>query len=570
MCGIVGAVSARNVVPVLIDGIRRLEYRGYDSTGLAVIDERRRRAAPRAARQHRARRRPRGAGRRARSSPARTGISHTRWATHGAPTPANAHPHMSDGEIAVVHNGIIENYEALRERLKAQGYVFATQTDTEVIAHLVHAHWHGAGGGDLLRAVQRGGRRIPRRLRDRRDLDARAGPRRRRARRAARWSSGIGDGRSLPRLRRGGAAVGHAPRRLPRGRRRRRRAPRVVRDLRRARRARRARGGHRRGVGRRGRARARTATSCRRRSSSSRARSPTRSKASAAIDARAVRRRTRTRSCAQVDSVLCSPAAPATTRPRREAVDRVARAAFPCQVEIASEYRYRDSVPNPNALVVVVSQSGETADTLAALKHAKALGHAHTLAICNVATSSMVRQTALTYLTRAGTEIGVASTKAFTTQLVALFLLALTLAKLRGRLTAERGGALAARPAPPAGGAAGGAGARAAGDRVGRAVREEAARAVPRPRPALSDRARRRAQAEGNLVHPRRGLSGRRAEARAARAGRRRDAGGRDRAERRAARKAQVQPAGSARARRRALRRRRSRQPPARRAKAST
>ena len=128
---------------------------------------------------------------------------------------------------------------------------------------------------------------------------------------------------------------------------------------------------------------------------------------------------------------------------------------FPARVEIASEYRYRDSVPNPTTLVVVISQSGETADTLAALKHAKALGHRHTLAICNVATSSMVRQTALTFLTRAGTEIGVASTKAFTTQLVALFLLALTLAKLRGRLDAGGGGALAARAAAPAGGAAG-------------------------------------------------------------------------------------------------------------------
>ena len=173
----------------------------------------------------------------------------------------------------------------------------------------------------------------------------------------------------------------------------------------------------------------------------------------------------------------------------------------------------------------------------------------------------MVRQTALTYLTRAGTEIGVASTKAFTTQLVALFLLALTLAKLRGRLTAEeeahwlRGlrhlpaalqAALALEPQVIA---------------WARALREKAARAVPRPRPALSDRARRRAEAEGNLVHPRRGVSGRRAEARAAGAGRRRHAGRRDRAERRAAREAQVESAGSARARRRALRRRRPRQP---------
>ena len=152
----------------------------------------------------------------------------------------------------------------------------------------------------------------------------------------------------------------------------------------------------------------------------------------------------------------------------------------------------------------------------------------------------MVRQTALTFLTRAGTEIGVASTKAFTTQLVAQFLLALTLAKLRGRLSRRRRGEVAARPAPPAGGDPGRARARAAPHRVGAGVREKAARAVPRARPALPDRARRRAQAQGNLVHPRRGVSGRRAEARAARAGRCADAGGRHRAQRRAARKAQV------------------------------
>ena len=145
-------------------------------------------------------------------------------------------------------------------------------------------------------------------------------------------------------------------------------------------------------------------------------------------------------------------------------------ARIPCQVEIASEYRYRDSVPNPNALVVVVSQSGETADTLAALKHAKELGHPHTLAICNVGTSTMVRQTELVYLTRAGTEIGVASTKAFTTQLVSLFLLAASLAKVRGRLTPEQEAVLAARPAPPPRGAAGGARAGAVDHRLGRSA----------------------------------------------------------------------------------------------------
>src|SRR5258705_1746129 len=152
MCGIVGAVSARNVVPVLIDGIRRLEYRGYDSTGLAII------GANGSATLERLVSTARVADLAAQASATQltgfTGISHTRWATHGAPSSVNAHPHVSGREIAVVHNGIIENYETLRDRLKAAGYVFVTQTDTEVIAHLVHSHWHATGGGDLVRAVR--------------------------------------------------------------------------------------------------------------------------------------------------------------------------------------------------------------------------------------------------------------------------------------------------------------------------------------------------------------------------------------------------------------------------------
>jgi glucosamine--fructose-6-phosphate aminotransferase (isomerizing) len=150
MCGIVGAASDRNIVPLLVDGIRRLEYRGYDSTGLAVIGDGKlerlvstSRVADLAAQVD------------ARHLSAGTGISHTRWATHGAPSPVNAHPHLSHDEIAIVHNGIIENFEALRDRLIAQGYAFATQTDSEVIAHLVHSYWHGEAAGDLLGAVQR-------------------------------------------------------------------------------------------------------------------------------------------------------------------------------------------------------------------------------------------------------------------------------------------------------------------------------------------------------------------------------------------------------------------------------
>ena len=152
MCGIVGAASTRNIVPILIEGIRRLEYRGYDSAGLAVLNGAR---APRSSGWCRPRAwRDLDAQAKARHLVGTTGISHTRWATHGAPSDVNAHPHLSGGEIAVVHNGIIENFEELRTRLAKQGYEFRTQTDSEIIAHLVHAHWHGAANQDLLRAVQ--------------------------------------------------------------------------------------------------------------------------------------------------------------------------------------------------------------------------------------------------------------------------------------------------------------------------------------------------------------------------------------------------------------------------------
>ncbi|MDH5246431.1 MAG: glutamine--fructose-6-phosphate transaminase (isomerizing), partial [Betaproteobacteria bacterium] len=361
------------------------------------------------------------------------GISHTRWATHGAPTPVNAHPHVSGGEIAVVHNGIIENFEALREKLVAQGYAFATQTDTEVIAHLVHAHWHAAGGGDLKRAVQAAtsefhgafaiavmSTREPGRL-----VGARAG---------SPLVVGIGDDDHF--LASDAAALLSVTRRivyLEEG---------DVADVRResyalfdarGERVERAivtveasgdtvelgpyRHFMQKEIFEQPRAVADTLEGV------------------ASIDARLFGTDAG-RILAAVDSVLVLACGTSyySSLVAKQWIESLAR--IPCQVEIASEYRYRDSVPNPNTLVVVVSQSGETADTLAALKHAQELGHEHTLAICNVATSSMVRQTALVYLTRAGAEIGVASTKAFTTQLVAHFLLALTLAKLRGRLSA--------------------------------------------------------------------------------------------------------------------------------------
>jgi glucosamine--fructose-6-phosphate aminotransferase (isomerizing) len=430
MCGIVGAASERNVVPILIDGIRRLEYRGYDSSGLAVMNGGDHPAIDRLVSIARVADLAQQA--KQRSLAGTTGISHTRWATHGAPTEDNAHPHTSHDEVAVVHNGIIENYEVLRDELKGRGYVFRTQTDTEVIAHLVHANWHGAGGGDLLAAVQAAVARFagayaiavistrePGRI-----VGARAG---------SPLVVGVGDDDHF--LASDAAALLPVTQRvvyLEEG---------DVADVR------------------------RTGYAIRD------ARGELVERAVVTVEAtgtlvelgpyrhfmqkeifeqpRAVADTLEgvtsispslfgTRAAdifARVDSVLVlacgtSHYAGLVAKQWIESL-----AALPCQVEIASEYRYRVTVPNPNALVVVVSQSGETADTLAALKHAQGLGHRHTLAICNVPTSTMVRQTELVYLTRAGAEIGVASTKAFTTQLVSLFLLAGALARQRGRLT---------------------------------------------------------------------------------------------------------------------------------------
>jgi len=425
MCGIVGAVARENVVPILIEGIRRLEYRGYDSTGLAVIN----------GGMHRLVSTARVADLAAQAAATHceglTGISHTRWATHGAPTSTNAHPHISNNEIAVVHNGIIENFEALRERLQAKGYRFVTQTDTEVIVHLIHAHYDG----DLLAAVREATAqfhgayaiaaittREPGRI-----VGARAG---------SPLLVGVGDQDHF--LASDASALSPVTRRvvyLEEG---------DVADI------------------------SREGYAIYDATGAAVSRPIVTVKASGdAVELGPYRH-------FMQKEIFEQPRAIADTLDSVEGVNpdlfgdeaaeilsrvdavhilacgtsyysgMVARlwleaiAGIPAQAEIASEYRYRTSVPNPNALVVVISQSGETADTLAALRHAQSLGAKHTLAICNVATSSMVRQTKLTYLTRAGVEIGVASTKAFTTQLTALCLLTLTLAKLRGRLTAEQ------------------------------------------------------------------------------------------------------------------------------------
>ncbi|MCL2297215.1 MAG: glutamine--fructose-6-phosphate transaminase (isomerizing) [Proteobacteria bacterium] len=434
MCGIVGAVAKNNIVPVLLEGIARLEYRGYDSTGLAVVHSTETierlvstaRVADLAAQAD------------AKKMQATTGISHTRWATHGRPTETNAHPHTSRNEIALVHNGIIENYETLREMLKAEGYEFITQTDTEVIAHLVHKHWHAdeknGARGDLRRAVQAAAQQLTGAYAiavvSAREPDRLVG---------ARFGSPLVVGRNDDGAYLASDAVALFPITqhiafLEEG---------DVVDL------------------------TRDAITCYDRDGKPIERAFMQIEASTAQaelgpyqhfmqkeifeQPRAIADslegvETVTPALfgeqaenvfSKIDSVLilaCGTSyhAGQVTKHWIESLVRL-----PCQVEIANEYRYRDSVPNPNALVVVISQSGETADTLSALNHAKALGHTHTLSICNVATSTMMRQTELRFLTRAGAEIGVASTKAFTAQLMALFLLTLTLAKERGRLTAE-------------------------------------------------------------------------------------------------------------------------------------
>ncbi|TAK90591.1 MAG: glutamine--fructose-6-phosphate transaminase (isomerizing) [Burkholderiaceae bacterium] len=425
MCGIVGAVAQNNIVPILLQGLKRLEYRGYDSCGVAVLNDglQRARSVSRVAElEHQIE----GSG-----LSGTVGISHTRWATHGAPATNNAHPHFSRDTIALVHNGIIENYEELRRELKAQGYVFESQTDTEVVAHLIHQMYDG----DLFRTVQHAAKRLhgayaiavfckdePGRV-----VGARFG---------SPLILGVGaDGNYLASDAMALAGVTDQIVYLEEG---------DVVDLRLDRYtitdqdnqpvAREVRTVHahsgaaelgpyrhymQKEIFEQPRAVADTLEGVEQITPEI-----------FGTDAQAT--------FAQIDSLLILACGTSyysglTAKYWLESIAKI-----PTQVEIASEYRYRDSVPNPKTLVVVISQSGETADTLAALKHAQALGMQHTLAICNVGTSAMVRQTKLHYLTRAGVEIGVASTKAFTTQLAALFLLTLTLAKLRGHLPAAQ------------------------------------------------------------------------------------------------------------------------------------
>jgi len=431
MCGIVGAVSHKNIVDVLVEGLRRLEYRGYDSCGFAVINS--------ADAQHpieRARTTARVAelAEQGKEFHGTLGIAHTRWATHGKPDTQNAHPHISNSLIAVVHNGIIENYESLRSELKAIGYVFTSETDTEVIAHLVHQQYAASGQQDLAASVRavlpklHGAYAIGVIAQDSPELlvGARAG---------SPLVVALGQNENFlasDALALAGRA--HAMMYLEEG------------DV-----------------------------------------AILKANAVQIVDqaGKVVQRESKPMP-AQSESVDLEPyqhymQKEIFEQPRAigDTLANIAQfgpelfganpedwklfdqililacgtsyysacvakywlediAGIPTQVEIASEYRYRNTVSNPNTLIVVVSQSGETADTLAALRHAKSLGHRFTLAICNVASSAMVRETHWHFLTKAGVEIGVASTKAFTTQLLALYLLAVSIAKRAGKISIEK------------------------------------------------------------------------------------------------------------------------------------
>ena len=426
MCGIVGAISQRPIVGLLVEGLKRLEYRGYDSCGVAVHQDgqlRRARSTSRVAELERGIAEDELSG--------ALGIAHTRWATHGAPSVHNAHPHFSGERIALVHNGIIENFESLRDELRANGYRFDSQTDTEVIAHLIDSLYRG----DLLDAVRRA---LPR-LQGAYALAAfcRDEPHRLvGARQGSPMVLGVSaDARYLASDAMALATVTNQIAYLEEGDLVDLRADhhtvfnrhddycepvtRTVRTV--------AAHGEAAELGpyrhymqkeifEQPRAIADTLDAVE-------SVDPGLFGASAAT------------LLADVDRVLilaCGTSyyAGCTARYWIEAI-----AGIPTTVEVASEYRYRDSVPDARQLVVTISQSGETADTLAALKHARALGQRSTLTICNVQTSALVRECEMAFITRAGTEIGVASTKAFTTQLVALYLLTLVLAQLRGRLS---------------------------------------------------------------------------------------------------------------------------------------
>ncbi len=431
MCGIVGAVGARNIVPVLIEGLSRLEYRGYDSAGVAVLAvdsiQRVRTVGRVATMQEKANQE---------NLTGFVGIGHTRWATHGGVTESNAHPHVSRGELAVVHNGIIENHDEQRHRLKALGYGFESQTDTEVIAHLIH--YYTTQGYGLLPAVQAAVKELIGAfaisvvaLKSPDTMVC--------ARQGCPLLIGLGEGENF--IASDVSAVLSVTRKviyLEDG---------DVATIECS------------GVtiyGADGKAVERTVhlsdvslasmelgpySHFMQKEIHEQPRALTDTIEALIDDASfspALFGKDAEDVFKQVDSVLILAAGTSYYAGLTAKYWIESLAKLPTSVEISSEYRYRQSVPNPKQLVVTISQSGETLDTMEALKHAKSLGQQLTLAICNVQESAIPRASKLILYTRAGAEIGVASTKAFTTQLVALFTLAVTLSKQRGLLSIEQ------------------------------------------------------------------------------------------------------------------------------------
>ena len=436
MCGIVASVSTRNIVPILVQGLQRLEYRGYDSCGVAVYADglKRARSTSRVAELQEQVSADKLQG--------GTGIAHTRWATHGAPAVHNAHPHFSHGsgaaaqskpgKVALVHNGIIENYEELREGLKAKGYAFESQTDTEVIVHLMDSLYDG----DLFEALKatvaqlHGAYAIAAFCKDEphRVVGARAG---------SPLILGVGKDKSENFLASDAMALAGVTDQivyLEEG-------DMVDIQL-----------GKYWIVGKDGKPAQREVKTVQAHSGAAEL-GPYRHYMQKEIfeQPRAIADTLEGvegivpelfgdqafRVFKEIDSVLILACGTSYYSGCAAKYWLEAIAGIPTQVEVASEYRYRSSVPNPRTLVVTITQSGETADTLAALRHAQSLGMTQTLTICNVSTSAMVRECKLAYITRAGVEIGVASTKAFTTQLAGLFLLTLALAQSKGKLSDE-------------------------------------------------------------------------------------------------------------------------------------
>ncbi|MEH8028715.1 glutamine--fructose-6-phosphate transaminase (isomerizing) [Gallibacterium anatis] len=431
MCGIVGAVAQRDVAEILIQGLHRLEYRGYDSAGVAVVDanhnlQRVRRVGKVKALDEAVEKQPLIGG---------TGIAHTRWATHGEPSETNAHPHMS-GDIAVVHNGIIENYQELKAELQQRGYQFVSQTDTEVIAHLVH--WEFDHCHDLLKAVQQAvtqltgayGMVVMHRQQPEHLIAARSG---------SPLVIGYGVGENF--LASDQLALLNVTRRfsfLEEG---------DVAEI------------TRRSVT----IYNRLGEKVERPISESNLEQDAADKGqfrhfmqkeifeqptaiintlegriahdSVIVESIGSKAKSILENVKHVQIVACG------TSYNSGMVARYwfeALAGVSCDVEIASEFRYRKFVTRPNSLLLTLSQSGETADTLAALRLAKEKGYMAAMTICNVAGSALVRESDLAFMTRAGVEIGVASTKAFTTQLVSMLMLVVAIGKLNGSISPEK------------------------------------------------------------------------------------------------------------------------------------